>query len=92
MPKSTVKKKISTKKKVVKKENHPKPYHELNLYQKKMRDEKQKLHHDTETFVRVAVKKSIKKNTVHDIEKHILDIGKNIDELEDILHGISKRK
>jgi len=91
MPKST-NKKISTKKKIVKKENHPKPYHELNLYQKKMREEIQKLHHATETFVRVAVKKSIKKNTVNDIEKHILDIGKNIDELEDILHEISKRK
>ena len=92
MSKSTAKKKDSTKKKVVKKENHPKPYHELNLYQKMMREEIQKLHHATETFVRVAVNKSIKKNTVHNIEKHILDIGQNIDELEDILHEISKRK
>lgn len=88
MPKAkTIKKKSARKEK-----KSPEPYSNLTLYQKKMRQEIQKLHHATETFVKIAVNKSVRSNTIHDIEKHILDIGRNIDELEDILHDISKRK
>jgi 4-hydroxy-3-methylbut-2-en-1-yl diphosphate synthase IspG/GcpE len=89
MPKSTSKKKSPHKND---KDSHPKPYSNLTLYQKMMREEIQKLHHATETFVRVAVNKSSKSRTLHNVEEHIIEIGKNIDELEDLLHELSKRK
>ncbi|MFT4308910.1 MAG: hypothetical protein ACMXYL_00275 [Candidatus Woesearchaeota archaeon] len=84
----TTKAKKTTKKKVV----HPKPYSDLTFYQKKMREEIRKLHDATETFVRIAVNKTAKENKIHEIEEHILEIGRNIDELEDLLHDISKGK
>jgi len=68
------------------------PYHSLRQFQGTVRDEIRNLHDATEGFVRLAVNKAIEHDNVEKIEKHVLEIGKNIDELEEMLFKLSLKK
>ena len=100
MPKASASKSSSEKKDVPKKSSSKKrspslkklPYHSLRQFQGTVRDEIRNLHDATEGFVRLAVNKAVKNDGVEKIEKHVLEIGRNIDELEEMLFKLSLKK
>lgn len=60
----------------------------LQDFQRSVRTEIGTLHDATERFVRVAAHHARSKDHIDAIGEHVLEIGKNIDELEDMLFSL----
>jgi hypothetical protein len=57
----------------------------LRDFQRGVRSEIDRLHDATEQFVRTATHHAKSRDHLEALEEHVLQIGKNIDELEDML-------
>ncbi|MFT4307749.1 MAG: hypothetical protein ACMXYM_00065 [Candidatus Woesearchaeota archaeon] len=60
----------------------------LRSFQKGVRSEIDRLHHATEHFVRTATHHAKSKDHLEALEEHVLEIGRNIDELEEMLFNL----
>ena len=60
----------------------------LRDFQKGVRSEIDRLHNATEHFVRTATRNAKSKDHLDLLGEHVLEIGKNIDELEDMLFSL----
>ena len=66
------------------------PYESLTEFQRAVDEEIDRLHRATEKFVRIAARKAAKTGDIRKIERNVLKIGKNIDELETMLRGLKR--
>lgn len=62
--------------------------HALRDFQKSVRSEIDTLHNATERFVRTAAHHAKSPDHLDELGKHVLEIGKNIDELENMLFSL----